>query len=309
MKNGVYLKESPQNSSTYIVGTMNMKYLLPLLYLLPIACKSVKTPAPATQEPAPETNLYYDTPCVKAEFDAEKATLSYGPEEWGHQSPAGFYSGESGNASQDLIVIPVHAKDNKGKPIITYSTVTSSQGDLLWTVHTEVKYPFYYHRGILEQDEESDNPPFFASYGVLKMGKKQPQVLVNDEAFPYTRYELRDVKRQQEIRVPHGIFRRMSNCATEFDGICIAKYTMYQDTGALISLTFIEQTSPESVPVLTHYQGLQVKDNELCDASGKCIFSLSNDGCATTLTDEHGQEYREMEKHFHQEPERASYAP
>ena len=170
---------------------MNANYLLTFCLPALLACQSAKD---AQQGPA--RNLYYDTPCVKAEYNAENATFSYGPEEWSKISPAGFYAGECGNGSQDLLVIPVIIKDEKGNQITSYSTLTCSQGDLLYVNHTRLKYPLFYHRGILEGDmEPMSNAPLFGEYAVLKTDKKHPQVLVDDKAYPYTRYELNPKKK------------------------------------------------------------------------------------------------------------------
>jgi hypothetical protein len=285
---------------------MNAKLLLPFLLLAPIACQSSKTVEPAE----PTRKLYYDTPCIKAEWDAEKATFSYGPEEWSKISPIGFYAGECGNGSQDLLVIPVIIKDKQENQITSYCIATCSQADLLYVNHTRLKYPLFYHRGILEGDmEPMSNATLLGEYAVLKTDKKSPLVLVDDKAYPYTRYELRPQKSSNDFWFPHGIFQRQSGRATEFDGICIAKCYMSNDLGAVFSITTIEQASPSAIPVLTHYQGLQRKGNVLCDASGKSIFTITNsDGCKT-LTDAQGRAYSEQERHFKQLPERASYAP
>ena len=285
---------------------MNAKYLLPFCLLAPIACQSGK----GDIQPEPARNLYYDTPCVKAEDDAENATFGYGPEEWSKISPAGFYAGECGNGSQDLLVIPVIIKDEKGNQITSYSTLTCAQGDLLYVNHTRLKYPLFYHRGILEGDmEPMSNAPLFGEYAVLKTDKKHPQVLVDDKAYPYTRYELTPKKNNDSLWFPHGIFQRQIDRATEFDGICIAKCYMSNDLGATFSITIIEQSSPSSIPVLTHYQGLKMEGDSLCDASGKRIFSISNVDGSKTLTDAQGRAYTEQQRHFKQLPERASYAP
>ena len=245
------------------------------------------------------------SPCIRISAEEDKAILKYGPEEWTDISPSGYYFAECGNGSYTLCIIPVTVNRAGGSQHTVYTVVKITQEDLLDVTHTTVTNALFYRKGILE-GSETEGEYTDKTYGVLRMGKKHPLVLVDVDGNYYNRIELNPRQHRSNL---HDIFQKKGKIGTAFDGLCIIKCHVNNETERLHNVVLIEQVSPASTPIITLYQNLQLRGDYLCDGGGAQLFSVQHSKNGTTLTDKHGRSYTAMSRQFTHEPIPSPFAP
>lgn len=236
--------------------------------------------------------------CVNFSAESDNVTLKYGPKEWTNIPPSGYYSAECSNCSHNLFVIPVIVHRHEGTQQTAYTILKITQEDMLYVTHTTVTNALFYHRGILEADE-TEGEHTEKVYGVLRMGKEHPLVLIDQDTYYYNRFELQP---KPAPNLLHSIFRKNGKRNTAFDGLCVIKCHVNIETERLHNVVLIEQASPYATPIISLYQNLQLRGDALCDGGGNRLFSVQQSKHATTLTDKQGRSYTAMGEHFAHEP-------
>lgn len=287
-----------------------MRHMRPLLArLLPLLLLPSCTVEPP---PAPARLVYFESPCVQVTWagtpgTVNGVTLRPGPEEWSRRNPAGIYKADGDACWGELLVIPYTLHGRNDTTAQLYAAVHVSQPWFVGYARAQVTAPLHYRRGMLALTADCTFDEQMSEYGVLKMDKQYPLVLVDAEGEPYTRCELKPAAEPHGTDYPGGYFQHRRKGAGKWDGLLLLKQDFggEGDTAFWFNIVRVEQPAPGAVPVVTVLHGLQRRGNTLTDSSGHVRYTIHRGA----LHDSFGRKFPEMQLEPVIPVERSANAP